>query len=137
MHKIAAIYISAILAAANCAGQLPEAAQVFLYFPHLADGGPPVQQWQTKLSFVNTNTVTVNVLVTFLADDGGPVRLDCGTGASNQFSFAIPANGSRVFRSRAASPATATGWAVAFTNLPVQGTVSFRAMANGVPQVEI
>src|SRR5437870_9225072 len=88
-----------------CVGQsvIPETGQVNLYFPHLADGGPRSQQWQTKLTFVNPNNSAVNVSMNFYSDSGGPLNLNFGSGPVSQYSFTMPPLGSRVFRSRVTS----------------------------------
>ena len=41
----------------------PEDSQVLLYFPHLADGGTRVQQWQTTFLFVNPSTTSTAVVL--------------------------------------------------------------------------
>src|SRR5262249_28215762 len=94
-------------------------------------------QWQSKLNFLNTNTTDVNVILNFHADNGRTLRLDFGSGPVSQLSFSIPAFGSRVFRSRIASPSVTTGWASGAASLPVQAVLTFRAIQNGIPSVEI
>src|SRR6478752_4462181 len=116
---------------------IPDSAQALLYFPHLADGGSFSQRWQTILTFTNPNANPASVLITFFQVNGGPLNIDFGSGPSSQFSFVIPANGSRIFRSQVSSQTITAGWAIASASLPVQGTVGFLDIANGVPQVEI
>lgn len=116
----------------------PETSHVLLYFPHLVDGGPPAQRWQSKLTFSNPNNVTVSVLVNFYAENGSSLPLDFGSGPANQLSFTIPPFGTRVFRSSIASTSEfVMGWALASATAPVQGLISFRALQNGVPFVEL
>jgi hypothetical protein len=69
--------------------QIPESAQVNLYFPQLADGGSRAQQWRTKLTFVNPNNEAASVILQFFGDDDGPLGLDFGGGKSSQLSFII------------------------------------------------
>ena len=60
-------FLMGVLGAIGCFGQVsptfyPAGAQVNLYFPHLADGGPGRGQWQTTLEFVNpSSTMTAHV----------------------------------------------------------------------------
>lgn len=63
--------------------------------------------------------------------------MDLGTGLSADHEFTVPSFGSRVLRSRMASTVVVTGWAIAHSNVPVQATVAFRVLVNGVPQQEI
>jgi Zn-dependent protease with chaperone function len=116
----------------------PEGAHVNLYFPHLADGGTSAQQWQTAFLFTNPNTtLSANVALNLYANDGLPLSLDLGSGLRSTHSFTIPPQGTRTLRSRIASALTVAGWALAYASTPVQATVLFRAIQNGIPQVEI
>jgi hypothetical protein len=117
----------------------PQSAYVHPYFPHLADGGDSAQSWQTSLIFHNPNPLgrASTCIVNFYGDDGSPLRLDFGSGPSERLVFTIPSQGRQSFRSRAPSPSIVTGSAVANCSLPVQATVLFRAIQNGVPQIEI
>ena len=117
---------------------VPQSAHVNLYFPQLADGGPRAQQWQTIFSFNNPNlSKSAAVLLEILGNHGRPMALDLGSGLASRHSFVIPPLGLRVLRSRIASSSIVTGWAVAFASLPVQATVAFRQLENGVPKTEI
>jgi len=116
----------------------PDTAQVNLYFPQLADGGNPAQTWQTSFVFTNSNpAMPVACILSTLNDSGGPLALDLGTGLQSRQSFTIPPLGRKTLRSLMASRSVVTGWAYAACSLPVQGTVLFRQIVNGVPQVEI
>jgi len=118
---------------------MPRNAQARLFFPHLADGGTPDGQWQTRFTFINPNNSPASVAMSLFADDGGPLGLDFGGGPSTTgtVAFTIPANGTVVFRSRMASSVTVTGWAYATSSLPIQGNVAFRLIENGTAKVEI
>ena len=116
----------------------PANAHVNLYFPHLADGGTRAQQWQTSFVFMNPHpTESVDVSLWTYNDAGAPLPLDLGLGLGDSVSFSIPPSGTRTLRSNIASDTIVTGWAIAYTTLPVQATVLFRAIQNGVPLVEI
>ncbi|MCZ2150382.1 MAG: hypothetical protein LC126_21715, partial [Bryobacterales bacterium] len=116
----------------------PDTAQVNLYFPQLADGGDQAQTWQTSFVFTNSNpAMPVACMLSTLNDSGGPLALDLGTGLQSRQSFTIPPLGRKTLRSLMASRSVVTGWAYAACSLPVQGTVLFRQIVNGVPQVEI
>jgi hypothetical protein len=116
----------------------PGSAHVNLYFPQFADGGSAAQQWQTSFVFLNPNAVsTASVQLYIRGNDGRPLALDLGSGLSSTLAFTIPPRGARIFRSRMASPAIATGWAYAFASIPVQATVLFTSFANGASQFQI
>lgn len=115
----------------------PQSAHVNLYFPQLADGGSFEAQWQTTFTFVNPNTSPAHVLLQLFDDNGAPLALDLGAGASSRHEFAIPPWGVRILRSRVASSRIVVGWARAFASVPVQATVAFRAINRGVPRQEI
>jgi hypothetical protein len=127
------------LLAVSCFAQFdPEGAHVDLYFPHLADGGPVKDQWQTSFVFVNPHpSIPANVVLSMFADDGQRLSLDLGGGGASVQAVTIPPLGSVTLRSAISFPTTITGYAVAVTDLPVQATVLFRRIMNGVPQAEI
>ena len=57
---------------------IPQSAHVNLYFPQLADGGPPESQWQTTFIFSNANLKSVSVVLVFNNDNGDSLALDFG-----------------------------------------------------------
>jgi hypothetical protein len=128
--------LACALAGASLAA-VPNSAQAALYFPQLVDGGPPGQQWQTKITITNPMSQTAHVIFGFYANDGSGLQLDFGSGTSSQLSVEVPANGSRIIRSSVASSNTVQGWAMAFSDSPVVATISFRATQNGNPLTEI
>src|SRR5213593_1576092 len=68
-------------------GQLiSETAQAHLCFPQFADGGPV----QTTFTFANSYSSVVPVTLYLIANDGGPLTMDFGSGAASQFSFSVP-----------------------------------------------
>ena len=115
---------------------IPQSAHVNLYFPHLADGGPPESQWQTTFLFSNPNLQAVSVLLVFYDDNGDYLPLDFGEGPKGTLRFSIPANGVRVLKSRVGAQVV-TGWAQAAASLPVQGTVQFGTIESGVPKLAV
>jgi len=116
----------------------PESAHVNLYFPHLADGGPAEQQWQTSFVFTNSHPQSaVSVVLRLYNNSGGPLYLDLGAGYRSILEFSIPPSGTKVLRSLMASPTMVTGWAIAYASLPLQATVLFRAIERGAHKVEI
>jgi len=132
-------FLIGILTASGCFGQFyPTGANVNLYFPHLADGGPVYQQWQTSLEFVNPHpTLTAHVSVQLYGDQGFPLSLDLGLGAHTLHSFTVPPLGSVTLRSTIASDKVVTGQAMATSDVPLQGTVLFRSIAYGLASVEL
>ena len=128
-----------LVLAVSCFGQFdPDGAQTNLYFPHLADGGTATDKWQTSFVLVNPHpTLTALVLMGTYGNNGQPLSLDLGSGLSTVQIFTIPPSGSRTLRSAIASSTTVTGYAIATATLPLQGTVLFRRIVNGVPQVEV
>jgi hypothetical protein len=116
----------------------PDSAQVDLYFPQLADGGTRARQWQTSFYFVNPSTTSsASVVVDILGNDGQPLQLDLGSGPSSSFTFTIPPQGSRIFKSKIASPQIITGWAVGAATIPLQASVVFTSFQNGVSQFQV
>jgi hypothetical protein len=115
----------------------PASAHTNLYFPQLADGGTPAQQWQTTFTFVNPNTDAAAVLLTIHGNNGNPLPIDFGSGATSSVSFIIPGGGSRQYRSTVASQTIQTGWATANASLPLQAVLTFRELVDGIPKVEI
>ncbi len=77
------------------------------------------------------------MVLDFYGNDGSALPLDFGSGATSSLTFTIPPGGSRYFRSTGASPFIQTGWAIASASLPLQATLAFRELVNGVTQVEI
>lgn len=129
-----------VLAAMSCFGQFyPTGAHVTLYFPHLADGGPSAQQWQTSLEFVNPSaTLTAHVELRLYADSGIPLNLDFGSGARAVHNFNVAPGGTITLRSSLASTdKIVTGQAIATSDIPLQGTVLFRNISNTAPIVEV
>jgi len=125
--------------AASCFAQLdPESAHVDLYFPHLADGGPVKDQWQTSFVFVNPHpTLSANLVLAMFGDDGQPLSLNLSGGFGSVQAFTVPPSGSLTLRSSISFSTTMTGYAFAQADLPLQATVLFKRIMNGVPQAEI
>src|SRR5206468_8938217 len=113
-------------------------AHVDLYFPHLAVGGPVQNQWQTSFVFVNPHpTLTATVTLSMYGDDGQPLALDLGGGGASVQQVMIPPSGSITLRSAISFQTTVTGYAIGVSDLPLQATVLFKRIMNGVPQVEV
>jgi hypothetical protein len=111
---------------------------VNLYFPQLADGGTLSQRWQTRFEFFNPHeSLPASVFLTILDGNGRLLPLDFGSGPAARLSFTLPPRGSRTIRSSGSSPTTVTGWAFGSATLPVQATLLFRAIEQGVPRVDI
>jgi len=117
--------------------EVPRNAHTDLYFPHLADGGAPNAQWQTRFTFVNPNSTSAAVTVRLLGDGGAALQIDFGAGPTSLISFTIPPFGTYVLQSLVASPVTTTGWAYAGASLPVLANVAFRFLQSGAARLEI
>jgi len=116
----------------------PSAASSKLYFPQLADGGPPAQKWATTLLIVNASAATAaTVAISFYDDQGQPLALDFGGGAQPTLNLDLPAGGTELVTSSGAGANTAIGWAVATSNVPITGTVLYEARHNGAPQWDV
>jgi hypothetical protein len=121
----------------------PRSAHVNLYFPHFTNGTiyvagqPTSQQWQTSFTFANVGLSAANVKLSLYDGNGNPLSVDFGSGASDFFTFAVPANGLYLMRSVFTTTANVSGWAYAETDVPVQATVAFRLFDNGVPKQEL
>jgi hypothetical protein len=115
----------------------PQSAHVNLYFPQLADGGTPDNQWQTTLMFMNPNVTTpASIVVQFYNNDGSPLSINFGSGASAQLSLTVPPGGLTIVSSLAGTQ-TVVGWAIAYATVPVQGLVSYRRYENGRATLEV
>ena len=140
-------FLAGAFAAASCFAQpapitptfYPTGAHVNLYFPHLADGGPSFAQWQTSLELVNPSpSLTAHVSLQLYGDQGFPLNLDFGSGAASQHSFTIPPQGRITLRSTTpVTDNTVTGQAIGTSDIPVHGTILFRALSNGAASVEL
>jgi len=128
-----------LILAVSCFAQFdPEDAHVDLYFPHLADGGPAKDQWQTAFVFVNPHpSLPANLILFVFGNDGQQLALDLNGGFGSVQGFTVPPSGSVTVRSPISSPTTVTGYAFAKADLPLQATVLFKRIMNGVPQAEI
>lgn len=118
----------------------PEGSSATLYFPHFVDGGAPDgEQWRTTITLTNRNHLgrAADVTVLFFDDQGRPLEMDFGAGPAAAHRVQIPAGGLRTLVSRMASAATRSGWAVAFSDYPVQGSVAFRQLLRGRASVEV
>jgi hypothetical protein len=118
----------------------PEGSSAMLYFPHFVDGGPADgEQWRTTITLTNSNHLGrgADVTLLFFDDQGRPLEMDFGAGVAATHRVQVPAGGLRALVSRMASAATRSGWAVAFSDFPVQGSVAFRQLVRGRATVEI
>lgn len=118
----------------------PEGSSATLYFPHFIDGGAPEgEQWRTTITLTNENHLgrAAAVTVVFLDDQGRPLEMDFGAGASATHQVQVPAGGLRMLVSRMASAAPRSGWAIAFSDFPVQGSVAFRQLIRAKANVEV
>lgn len=118
----------------------PEGSSATLYFPHFVDGGAPDgEQWRTTITLTNSNHLgrSADVTLLFFDDQGRPLEMDFGAGAAARHRVQVPAGGLRVLASRMASAVTRSGWAIAFGDFPVQGSVAFRQLVRGRATVEI
>jgi hypothetical protein len=128
-----------LLLAVSCFAQFdPLGAHVDLYFPHLAVGGPVKDQWETTFIFVNPHpSLPATVTLSMYGNDGQPLALDLGGGGASVQQVTVPPLGSVTLRSAISFQTTVTGYAFAAADLPLQATVLFRRIMNGVPQAEI
>jgi hypothetical protein len=141
--NITRFLLVAALASVPVMGQVfyPEDAQVNLYFPHLADGGG-AQRWQTRFTFVNPSpTTTAAASLYTVSDNGSPWNIDLGSGPRSRLNFSVPPGGRLTLTSAsgtsASGPQLATGWAYAFSTMPLQATVAFREMAGSTPVLDL
>ncbi len=140
MKRLVCLFICAALLPLSAPAQYfdPESAHTNLYFPHFADGGPINDRWQTSIVLLNPSwTSEASLTLRFYDDRGRPLALDLGYGLRSSLAIRIPAKGTKVLRSRMASPRLVTGWAKGDASLPVQATVLFRQYQNGRPVVEL
>jgi hypothetical protein len=144
MHRQVSLFALFLVSTFAASAQLqPRSAQVNLYFPHFTNGTiyvggqPSNQQWQTTFTFANVGGSTANVNLWLYDDNGNNLNVDFGSGATNSFSFTVPANGLYIMKSTFTTAAAVSGWAYAEAGVPVQATVAFRMFVNSVPQQEL
>jgi hypothetical protein len=136
-RKLLTVVALMTLAVPALAQLQPQSAHVNLYFPQLADGGTPDNQWQTTLMFMNPSTTTIAVIVVeFYNNNGSPLSINFGSGASERLSLTVPPGGLRIISSLAGTQ-TVVGWAIAYATVPVQGLVSYRRYENGRATLEV
>ncbi len=117
---------------------MPRNAQSVLYFPHLNEGGADQNNfWQVTFTFVNTNSVTANLNVSFYNDDGSPMMIDFGTGPASSIAATVPAHGSQTFRSQLTHKPSVWGWAGGQSDIPVFSQLNYRYMQNGQVGAEL
>jgi hypothetical protein len=121
----------------------PASASTRLDFAQLTDGGTPDQRWTVTLAVANPDlAASATVTFTFYRNNGQLLPLDFGQGASSTLVTNVPAGGSRIFTSAGTSvdPVTGrevVGWARAVSNIPIYGTVFYRATQNGAPMWDV
>lgn len=135
---VALFLLLAHLSFAQLISLLPQNARTDIYFPHITDGGPAANQWQTRFTFMNPNASAVVVTLNLYSNAGNPLLLDLGTGngAASTVSFSVAANGTFALLSTI-SPVKIEGWGYASATLPIQANVAFRFIQNGVAKVEV
>ncbi len=136
---ISALAISALLDPNERATAqiIPQGAHVNLYFPQLANGGAPAQQWSIRFTFTNPDpSLIARVSLFFVRSSGDPLQLDFGSGPVDRIVIDIPPNGARILRS-VPGDEVVVGWAQAFATAPVQATVAYRMSVFGTPQFEV
>jgi hypothetical protein len=130
--------LAAVPAASPQPAFLPRSASTRLYFAQLADGGPALQKWTTTLELANPNATDAAVVsVGFYGDNGQAWLLDFGQGYTSTLTVNLPAGGTATFTTTGASGSVTVGWALASSNVPVMGTVIYRASKNGAPQMDV
>lgn len=113
---------------------VPRNAQSVLYFPHVNEGGPDVNNfWQATFTLVNPNSIPANVSLSFYRDDGSPMSIDFGSGPVTSLSAVVPPSGTRMFRSQLTNKGAQVtwGWASGQSDVPVLGQLNYRSMQNG------
>ena len=98
------------------------------YLPHFAIAGG----WQTVLTYVNFSNQTVSCTTNFFGDDGSPLAVNFGAGASATRNDVLAPGGEIHQISQANTSGTAvTGWAQGQCTGPVKASLLFRLFANG------
>ncbi|HZU29431.1 MAG TPA: hypothetical protein VFA04_28165, partial [Bryobacteraceae bacterium] len=133
LAPLGAALLALTVSPARAQTYLPEGAQVNMFFPHLANGGVGINQWQTQFIFVNPNASDATVHLDLFDDNGNPLPVDLGSGLKSTLDFTVPAGGSVVLRGTNIPTTFANGWAQAFSDVPLQGVCIFTWIKNGVP----
>lgn len=137
MYKLLVIGLLLLSSSAASAQIQPQSAHVNMYFPQLADGGPQYAQWQTTFTFVNAGATEAKIEILTIGDDGRDLLIDMGMGPRARHIVGVPPRGSRTLQSTKSSPDVRIGWAVAYSNVPVQGLCSFRLWLDGRASQEV
>ena len=141
MKSIVSIAIVAVMSFAFCSAPqvvhaqipVPGSAYSFMYFPHIAVGGPAVSQWQTVFTLTNPNTYSVTGTIALLGDEGEPLPLDFGSSSRSDIPFSLEPSETREFRSRATGSGAQGGWAILEATSAVMGVATYQLLQNGQP----
>jgi hypothetical protein len=135
LFLISALGLSWMLSCRSLEAQfIPSSSSRVLYFAHVADGGPPVQQWRSVFRFINPRGITnlvVNGTLSFFGPQGNPLALDFGNGPVTSLQVTIPAQGATQLETTGTSAVLQTGWCWAVFDSPVLGVEEFQAWSNG------
>lgn len=117
--------------------QVPSAASTRLYFAQLADGGPDEQKWTSTFILINPGTLASGVTLQFFTDAGQPWAIDFGQGARTSYTGTLDPGAAMTLTSKGSSSTTASGWASMTADMPLIGTVLYRATQKGSPVSEV
>ena len=130
--KIISIFILTVFPSIHAAAQnVPESAHVNLYFPHLAQGGPPENEWIAKISLTNPTNSDATVRLFFFANDGSSMEIDFGNGRQSTLTVPLAAGNSVSFKSLDISDEVSYGWAYGFADTPVMAHIRLTHVQGG------
>jgi PLD-like domain/Lamin Tail Domain len=107
---------AAIQLSVTAIGPGPSADEVYLVFPHIADGGG----YRTILLLTNQTAVPSDATLSFFSSSGVPLTVTIGSTTSSTFSLQIAARGSLKLETSGTSPSISTGWAKLTHSMAVQ-----------------
>jgi hypothetical protein len=97
-------------------GPGPAADEIYLVFPHIADGGG----YRTILLLTNQTSVAADATLSFFSSSGAPLTVTLGSTTSSTFSIQIAARGSLKLETSGTSPNISSGWAKLTHSMAVQ-----------------
>jgi hypothetical protein len=111
---------------------------VTAYVPHVVDGGPATERWQTSVTVSNYNDTPARLDFRFFNNSGQRWQLTFGGTTDSGFTATVPAGAVRTFFTSGTSSGTLNGgWLAVISSLPVQLQAGLRLSQNEQVQLDL